>query len=168
MVENHRVWDVYDQLRTIRLNEKYYGKRLQKYERINFFSEIILAATSSSSAIANIADKSGDFWEYLLIFSALIAIAKPSLQLTKKIRAYEELLAGYRLLFHDLKDLKIDISQTREYSKSHQTKFKKIIEKQRGLEAKSPERYEAKKVKKTCTDEVDLEYPKENFYIPEM
>jgi len=170
--KNHPVWDVYDQLRTVRLNEKYYGKRLQKYEQINFVSEIIVAATSSSSAIASFAywntDKGGDIWKFMLIISALIATAKPLLNLTKRIRAYEELLAGYRLLCHDLKDLKIDISQTRTYSKSHQTKFKKIIEKQRVLVAKSPERTEDKTVKETCFDEVSLEYPKENFYIPEM
>jgi hypothetical protein len=171
MSDNHLVWDVYDRLRTVRLNEKYYGVRLQKYERINFWSEIIVALASSSSAIAGFAFWStatgSEIWKGLLVVSALIATSKPLLNLTKKIKAYEELLSGYRLLCHDLKDLKIDINQTQSYSTSHQATFKKIIEKQRVLATKSPERTEKEKVKRTCQDEVLSEFPTNTFYVPE-
>ncbi len=168
---NHPVWDVYDQLRTVRLNEKYYGVRLQKYERVNYWSEIIVAFTSSSSAIAGFAfwstETGAEMWKALLVISALIATSKPLLNLTKKIKAYEEVLSGYRLLCHDLKDLKIDINQSQSYSAEHQLKFKKIIEKQRVLSSKSPERTEKTRVKKACQNEVSLEYPTDLFYIPE-
>jgi hypothetical protein len=169
--ESHPIWDVYDQLRTVRLNEKYYGVRLQKYERINFWSEIIVALASSSSAIAGFAFWStttgSEVWKGLLVISALIATSKPLLNLTKKIKAYEELLLGYRLLCHDLKDLKININQTQSYTVSHQATFKKIIEKQRILAGKSPERTEKNKVKNACQNEVLLEFPANAFYIPE-
>lgn len=171
MSENHPVWDVYDQLRTVRLNQKYYGARLQKFERINFWSEIIVAITSSSSAIAGFAfwssETGSQLWKFLLFASALIAVAKPLLNLTKKIRLYEELLAGYCLLYHDLKDLRIDINQSQSYSKPHQAKFKKIIEKQRLLADKSPERIEHKKTKDSCQESVIQELPTGSFYIPE-
>lgn len=171
MREDHPVWDVYDQLRTARLNEKYYGCRLQKFERINFWSEIIVAATSSSSAIAGFAFWSTDngvwMWKLLLALAAVVSVSKPLLNLTKKIRAYEELLAGYRLLFHDLKDLRIDINQAREYTKVHQTRFKKIIEKQRLLADKSPERTENAAVKDECQASVNAEFPSDSFYVPE-
>lgn len=171
MRDNHPVWDVYDQLRTARLNEKYYGCRLQKYERINFWSEIVVAATSSSSAIAGLAfwhsQAGNSAWKALLAAAAVITVAKPLLNLTKKIRAYEELLAGYRLLFHDLKDLRIDINQSQQYSKAHQVRFKKIIEKQRLLADKSPERTENKRVKADCQNAVLAELPSSAFYIPE-
>ncbi|WP_211217187.1 hypothetical protein, partial [Psychromonas hadalis] len=169
MSNTHPVWDVYDQLRTSRLNEKYYGKRLQKYEQINFFSEIVLAVTSS--AVAGFAFWNNDYgshvWKGLLILSALIAISKPLLNLTRKIRLYEELLAGYRLLSHDFKDLKIDITQQQDYTVAHQKKFKKIIEKQKTLATKSPERTENIAVKSECMKQVLNEYPTEMFYIPE-
>lgn len=171
MSENHPVWDVYDQLRTVRLNEKYYGVRLQKYERINFWSEIIVALASSSSAIAGFAFWStttgSEIWKGLLVVSALIATSKPLLNLTKKIKAYEELLLAYRLLCHDLKDLKININQTKSYTTAHQATFRKIIEKQRVLAAKTPERTEKIKVKSACQSEVLLEFPADAFYIPE-
>ena len=167
----HPVWDVYDQLRTVRLNELYYGERLNKFERINFWSEIIVALTSSSSAIAGLSlwnsPDWSNYWKVLLIISAIIATAKPLLNLTKKIRAYEELLSGYRLLCHDLKELKIDINQNENYSVQHKKKFNKIIEKQRILTDKSPESTENKKVKLICQKRVLMELPSNNFYIPE-
>jgi hypothetical protein len=171
MSESHPIWDVYDQLRTVRLNEKYYGVRLQKYERINFWSEIIVALASSSSAIAGFAFWStttgSEVWKGLLVVSALIATLKPLINLTKKIKAYEELLSGYCLIYHDLKDLKIDINQTQSYTAVHQATFKKIIEKQRVLADKSPERTEKIKVKNACQNEVLLEFPINSLYIPE-
>ncbi|MCL1079880.1 hypothetical protein D5R81_17680 [Parashewanella spongiae] len=170
MRDNHPVWDVYDQLRTARLNEKYYGAQLQKHEQWNFWSEIIVAITSSSSAIASFAfwntETGSDIWKFLLVLSAVIATIKPLINLTKKIRLYEELLAGYRLLCHDLKDLKIDITQSQSYTKNHQLKFKKIIEKQRTLAAKSPERTENEKTKLACQEAVIKEYPINSFFIP--
>lgn len=172
MADNHPVWDVYDQLRTARLNEKYYGVRLQKYERINFWSEIIVAFTSSSSAIAGLAfwstSEGSELWKYLLVLSAVIATTKPFLNLTKKIRAYEELLAGYRLICYDLKNLKIDINQKQEYTTKHQNEFKKTIEKQKTLAAKSPERTDKSKIKSECQAIVLIEYPTSNFYVPEL
>lgn len=35
-MKDHQVWDVYDLLRTARLNQLYYGRRLQTFERRNF------------------------------------------------------------------------------------------------------------------------------------
>jgi hypothetical protein len=172
MQENHPVWDVYDQLRTARLNETYYGCRLQTFERLNFWSEIVVAVTSSSSAIAGFAfwnsDAGSSLWKFMLALAAVISVVKPLLNLTKKIRLYEELLAGYRLLVHDLKDLRIDISQSREYTKAHQARFKKIIEKQRLLADKSPERTENKSVKMGCQIAVQVEMPTSSFYVPEL
>lgn len=172
MQENHPVWDVYDQLRTARLNEMYYGCRLQTFERFNFWSEIVVAITSSTSAIAGFAfwntATGTSMWKFLLLLAAAISVVKPLLNLTKKIRSYEELLAGYRLLVHDLKDLKIDISQSREYTKLHQARFKKIIEKQRLLADKSPERTENRSVKMGCQIAVQTEMPATSFFVPEM
>ena len=167
MGDNHPVWDVYDQLRTVRLNAKYYGKRLIKYERINFTTEIIVAITSSSSAVASFAfwstEAGSQVWKVLLGISAIIAIAKPLLNLTKRIRAYEELLSGYRLLYHDLNELKIDINQAQAYTKAHRQKFLKINEKQRTLASKSPERVENLKVLQKCQNEVLDELPVSSF-----
>jgi len=169
MQDSHPVWDVYDQLRTARLNELYYGRRLLSYERINFCSEVVVAVTSSS-AVAGLAFWSSEAgnpaWKAMLALAAVVTVLKPLLNLTKRIRSYEELFSGYRLLFHDLKDLRIDISQAQDYTGEHQTRFKKIIEKQRLLADKSPERMEHGRVKSECQAVVLAEFPARAFFIP--
>jgi len=168
--EEHPVWDVYDLLRSARLNEKYYGCRLERFELINTSCEILIAVTATSSAVASFpfwGDGVGaQLWKYLICFSAVISVIKPFLQLTKKIRAYEELYSGYRMLFYDLKSLRIDINQAQEFSKTHQARFNRIKEKQRHLAGSSPERTENERLKKACFSSVLLEMPTESFYVP--
>ncbi|ELB2184817.1 TPA: hypothetical protein JG821_004456 [Vibrio parahaemolyticus] len=52
--KEHPVWQVYDLLRTAKLNEKYFGRRLKKYVVINNTMEFFIAATASTSAIASL------------------------------------------------------------------------------------------------------------------
>jgi len=51
---NHPVWSLYDEIRTARLNVKYYGRRLEFLERRNFAFELILLASAPTSAIAGL------------------------------------------------------------------------------------------------------------------
>jgi len=168
--EEHPVWDVYDLLRSARLGEKYYGRRLERLELLNITCEIIIAVTATSSAIASFPFWGEGFgaqlWKYLICLSAVISIVKPFLQFTKKIRAYEEQYSGYRMLFYDLKSLRIDINQAQDYSKAHQARFNRIKEKQRHLVGNAPERADNEKIKDACASSVLLEMPTESFYVP--
>jgi hypothetical protein len=168
--QDHPVWDVYDFLRTARLNQLYYGRRLLTFERRNFWAEIVVASASSTSAIAGFAfwktTAGQPFWQIFLAVTAVVAIAKPFLNYAKKIKSYEELLIAYRLIAHDLRDLRLDISQARGYEKSHQARFKAIKERLRTFVDKSPERVEVAAVKKTCERQVLSELPNHQFYIP--
>ncbi|WP_218028603.1 hypothetical protein, partial [Pseudomonas mandelii] len=109
--KDHPVWDVYDLLRTARLNQLYYGRRLLTFERRNFWAEITIACTSSTSAIAGFAfwktTAGQPYWQGFLAVAALVAIAKPFLSYAKKIKSYEELLIAYRLIAYDLRDLRL-------------------------------------------------------------
>ena len=49
---NHPVWEVYNLLRTARLNCKYYGGLLHNAERINWWIQLIIAISLPTSAIA--------------------------------------------------------------------------------------------------------------------
>ncbi|EPR3587281.1 hypothetical protein ACU440_004524 [Vibrio alginolyticus] len=170
MRESHPVWEVYDLLRTAKLNEKYFGYRLQKYVRINNLMEFTIAATASTSAIAGLTLWSdgigGVFWQVFLVISAAISVAKPILGITKRVRLYEEVLSEYRVLSYELMQLKVSISTTREYDETHKTKFNEIMEKQATLVSKSPESTEKKAVKTKCIDEVLKAYPPESFFVP--
>lgn len=166
----HPVWDVYDLLRTARLNELYYGTRLQAMERLNLSVEICIAVVSSTSAVGGLAlwktTVGNPLWQGLLGVAAILTIIKPFLGMPKKIKAYEELLAGYRLLAHELRDLRMDISQSRDYTPTHQARCKRIKERLRDYVAKNPERVECVKTKAACTKRVLDEIPSSSLFIP--
>jgi hypothetical protein len=169
--EEHPVWDVYDLYRTARLNVKYYCGRLSKLQRLNFWMEFILAATASSSAIAAFAlwqtQLGGKVWQILGALAAVLAIMKPLLNLTEKIRKLEEIITGYRILEHDLKKLEVSIRQKGAYDKELYDKFVAALDRMDSLVIKYTESSEDKTLKKRCQAEVMAELPSERFYIPE-
>lgn len=169
--KDHPVWDVYDLYRTTRLNVKYFSARLSRLQRINFWMEFILAATASSSAIAAFAlwqtSIGGKVWQALGALAAVLAIMKPLLNLTEKIRKIEEVITGYRVLEYDLKKIAVAVSQRKAYDKELSDKFSNSLDRMAELAIKYNESSEDKKLKKKCQEEVMKELPPEHFYIPE-
>ena len=170
--EDHPVWGVYDLYRTARLNVKYYTCKLSTTESLNFYMDIILLATAPSSAIAGLwfweNPLGHTVWQYLGIVTAIVAILKPSLGLTKKMKKYEEVLSGYKALEHDLHEIKELVAQKRAYDKALQDDFKKALKRKGVLVNKEPGEKVDKKLVSFCQREVDTELPAENFYIPEV
>jgi hypothetical protein len=168
--QDNPVWEVYDLLRTAKLNEKYFGYRLQKYVQISNFMEFTIATTASTSAIASLTlwnnGLGGYFWQSFLVISAVISVAKPILGITKRVRLYEEVLSEYRALSYELMQLKVNISTVREYNDIHKGKLNEIMEKHATLVSKSPESTENKTVKIKCINEVLKAYPTKSFFIP--
>jgi hypothetical protein len=169
--EDHPVWTVYDKLRSARLNVKYYGARLQRIERANLTIEYILLATAPSSAIAGLWFWNTEFgkpiWQSLGVLAAIAAVAKPPLNFTKRIKDYEGILVGYRTLEYDLMEIKTLIEQRGKYDQTLQSEFKKALQREKTLVAKTPETRENKKVKRACEEEVRRELPAERFFVPE-
>jgi hypothetical protein len=169
--KNHPVWDVYDLYRTARLNVKYYCGRLNKIQRLNFWMEFALAATASSSAIAGFTlwktTIGGWVWQVLGVIAAILAIMKPLLNLSEKMRKLEEIVTGYRVLEHDLRKIEVAIRQRRIYDKELYEEFLEALDRMDNLVMKSVESSEDKILKKKCQDEVLIELPSRHFYIPE-
>lgn len=169
--EEHPAWGVYDLYRTARLNVKYYTYKLSKVEKVNYFMEIILLITAPSSAIAGLwfweTTIGKDIWQYLGVISAIIAVLKPSLSLTKKIKKYEEVLSGYKALEHDLHEIKEFIAQRLKYDKEMQNDFRKALKRKGVLVNKEPGEKIDKKLLACCQNEVDTELPADKFYVPE-
>jgi hypothetical protein len=167
----HPVWAVYDKLRTARLNVKYYGARLHRIERTNLAIEYILLATAPSSAIAGLwfwnTEAGKTVWQSLGVLAAIAAVAKPPLNLTKRIKDYEGILVGYRTLEYDLMEIKTLIEQRGKFDQTLQSEFKKALQREKTLVAKTPETRENKRVKKACEQEVRQELPAEQFFVPE-
>jgi len=85
----------------------------------------------------------------------------------KKIKEYESVLAGYRMLEYDLMEIKALVEQKGKYDAGLQSEFKKSMQREKTLVGKTPETRECVKVKELCEVEVLQELPKESFFIPE-
>lgn len=139
----HPVWNVYDTYRETRLWVIYYSERLNWFKKINSSIEIILAITTSSSAVAVLwfwnTPIGQDLWKYVVIVSAILAVIKPVIKLTERVQQYEEVLSGYRGLENDLKIIVIQINQSKKYGTIHQNKLLEALTRQGDLVNKSPE-----------------------------
>lgn len=169
--ENHPVWTVYDRLRSARLSVKYYSARLEKWERINLTIEYVLLAAAPSSAVAGFwfwNTEIGNYvWQGFAGLAAILALAKPPLNITKRIKDYEGVLVGYRTLEYDLMEIKTLVEQRGKYDQTLQSEFKKALQRERTLVAKTPETRENRKVRAACEQEVLQELPAKNFFVPE-
>lgn len=168
---NHAVWSVYDKLRTARLNVKYYGRRLGSLERQSFWTDFVMLASAPSSAIAGLwfwADPIGALvWKWFAVIAAVTSIVKPLLGLTKKIKDFESVLSGYRILEFDLMELKTMIEQRSKYDGMMQGEFKKALIREKTLVGKTPESAPIDSVRALCQKEVELELPVGLFYVPQ-
>jgi hypothetical protein len=169
--EDHPVWTVYDKLRSARLNVKYYSARLHRLERTNLAIEYVLLATAPSSAIAGLwfwnTEVGKNIWQYLGVLAAIAAVAKPPLNLTKRIKDYEAILVGYRTLEYDLMEIKTLVEQKGKYDQGLQSELRKALQREKALVAKTPETREDKKVKRACEEEILRELPPDRFFVPE-
>ncbi len=167
---SHQVWDVYDELRTARLNVKYYSAKLARIKKANTTIEVILAIAAPSSAIAGLwfwNTQVGHWaWQYLACLAALIAILKPIINLVDTIQKYEEKVIGFRQFENDLDMIKLMISQKRKYDAKTKLKFAAVLEKKARLKEKPLELRPDKKLIHVLMEEIKLELPNENFFIP--
>jgi hypothetical protein len=165
------VWTVYNKLRTARLNVKYYCRRLETAERTNFTIELLLLITAPTSAIAGLWFWNTDYgritWKCLGIAAAVAALLKPLLALTKKIKDFESVVAGYRTLEYDLREIQDLIVQRGKYDASLQGDFKKALQREKALVGRTPETRENSAVKAECEAEVRRELPDDSFFVPE-
>lgn len=168
----HPVWALYDMLRTARLNEKYYEKRLAILERNSNICEFVLLASAPTSAIAGMffwqTDIGSVLWRIFAVVAAVTSIAKPLVFQPKMFKALEVVVYGYRMLSYDLIQLKDEVETTGAYDASIQKEFGKARKRERDLVEKKPERCECKKLLDECTVAVLNEFPEENFFTPEV
>jgi hypothetical protein len=166
----HPVWTVYDKLHRVRSNAKYYGRRLSSVERLNFSIELVLALLAPSSAFAGLwffSNSTGkEVFQSLGVLTAVLVPAKPLLNLTKRIRDYESLLSGYRGLDFDLTEIKRLIEERGKYDQTLQAELRKVVQREKLLIDKIPERRESQRIRKQCEDEVSRELPKEKLFVP--
>jgi hypothetical protein len=167
----HAVWQVYDQLRTARLNVKYYTRRIATLKSREFWLDLVLAIAAPSSAVAGLWFWSHPIgqgaWKALAVIAAVVAVVKPLLKIGDKVQAMEEAVSAYKALDHDLYCLTLDIDRERAYSPQSQQRFKEALVRKGVLVGRKLEESESMTLKRKCEQEVLTELPGESFFVPE-
>lgn len=165
----HPVLDVYDLYRTARLNIKYLEARLRRLVRANLVLGVLLglSACSSFTALWFFQTECGKHLiEVLSATTAIIAVLKPLLNLESKIRKKEAMLAGYRVLHHDLEKIVILIRQNRAYDAPLRQQFIGAVDRRGDLVKADRDIGANKRLLQRLYDEVNRELPVEGFYLP--
>lgn len=168
---NHPVWEVYDELRTARLNVEYYELVRSRINRYSEVIEYVLAATASGSAIAAFSvwqtEKGAFVWGGLTALSALLAVLKPVAKFPDKRDKIDSVLPGYREIEHDLRMLSSNIRFDQTYSIEHREEYRRIMDYKKDLLIQNPGLTIRKRLKSKCAKLVNQAYPNSSLYIPE-
>jgi ABC-type multidrug transport system fused ATPase/permease subunit len=167
--ENHPVWDLYNEYRTARFNKLYFGKQLTFWKRINLFTEIFIAITTSiiaglwiwTTLVGSV------IWESIIVIAALFAIIKPFVNLSSRIQQQSEILNCWRTYEIDLYSLILQVKQNKSYNIEIQNRFISMMDIKKTIIHKEPLEDENKKLKNKCYYQVIEELPIDYFYIPE-
>ncbi|HEV2805470.1 MAG TPA: hypothetical protein VGW57_11140 [Chthoniobacterales bacterium] len=166
---NHAVWDVYDQMRTARLNVKCLTCEIRRIERQSKTIEIVLALSGASSigALSFLQSGSGKTaWSVFGIVAMVLALLKPIFPLTDKRVKKERLLASYRILEHDLYCITVGIKERHAYDDQAKREFRSALARKEGLMVHS-EGTCSKRILRRCQAAVNSELPLDSFYIPQ-
>lgn len=156
-----------DLLRSARLNQLYYGQRLQRCQSWSFWMDAALAIGTSgavgsfalwSTAPGSIA------WQSIVAAVAILTVLKPLFGLPKAIERYAGLFGHYSSLYYELKSLHADVRTAHEFDES----ARRILERaEAGYRALSPEddpSYSTKVVG-ALADRVNQELPPEHLWV---
>lgn len=93
--------DLYDDYRTVALNQRYYACHLAMVRRINLASEVIIAAGTSAAvgAWASDADLTVWWWRLVAGIAVVLAVVKPFMNLSGIVERYSKLWTGYTDLY---------------------------------------------------------------------
>lgn len=162
---------MYDLLRTIKFNVRYYTVKLERAKQKDRWTEIILAIVVPSSAIAGLPlwqNRYGTYaWTVLTVVAALLAVIKPFLKLTESVQSYEAVISRLRTIEGELVELQNEIFQRRRYDQPMQDKLGLIIRSMGRVQEIEPIEPVDEQLRRTIFDQIKKELPNESFYVPE-
>ena len=167
---DHPVWEVYDLLRTCRLNVKYWSARVLRLRRQNFWLEYGLMATAPGSAVAGLVFWSTSYgkgvWAVLTTVAAFLAVAKPLLRLSDRLSQLQNVVVKYRLIDCRLEALTNDIRREDRYSGDLVASFKNLRAQVAETSKDEPVENIDDGLRRTFYEEVKDELPATFFYEP--
>ena len=167
----HPVWEVYDELRTAKLNVMYYSHLLMRAERWAKGIDVFLALTAPGSAISALwlwsTPKGRVAWAVIGFAVAVVASIKPFLGLPERIKKFEKLVTGYRGLEFDLHALSRLIRRDGQYGEGHVSLFNVAIERRRELVHLEPMNPQNDALVRKLEARIGDTLPPSSFYVPE-
>lgn len=159
---------IYDHYRTFRLNQLYYGERLDQYRKYNKAVEIALIVGTSGSVGGWAIFQGGvgsKVWGLVSGIACLLAVLQPVLKLKDGIERYSKLHTGHADVYYDLHRIVLDISANRELTESMYARFESVMERFTNLvKDDDPKPNEALLTR--CEEAVKKEIPAHSLWMP--
>ena len=128
--KDHPVWDVYDELRTARLNIKCLTCEIARLRRCSTTIEVVLGLSGATSigAVAWLQNPLGKtIWGGIGFISMMLIALKPVFPFAEQRTKKERLLISYRILEHDLDCVRIGIRERGEYDDQAKREFRSAL-----------------------------------------
>jgi len=166
---DHPVWDVYNELRTARLNVKCLECKIKSLRRKALALEIVMAVsgTSSIGGFWFLQNQLGTtIWKGLGAVAVVIGAIKHLFPFGDRLVKKERLAAGYRMLEHELQCVRVCIKERGAYDAAARSEFQIALRNKRELIGQSDDEPCSKRLIKKCRISVENELPETDFYIP--
>lgn len=160
---------LWNHARTARLSELYYGQRLGRFSAVDCWIGLLVAIFSSGSGIAGWALWNGAIgatvWAIIAGIAAILGVARPLLNLDRKIETATRQQALYRKLLSDLESLVFDIEQSGYLSAEQYRRYLRALDTLRqGTDADDPH-YSVRRLRK-LQERVRREMPADELWVP--
>jgi hypothetical protein len=123
---------LWDDARTARLSELYYGARLDRLTKLNLISELLVAIGTSGSGISGWAvwhyGYGEPVWALVTGLAAVIAIARPLVGFERRVKDASQLQQLYRTVLGNLENLAFDIQQAGALLPEHRQRYQRARE----------------------------------------
>ena len=162
---------IYDAYRDAALNRLYYGVKLARYRRFNFWIEIAIAigAAGSSGGIAGLAvwgTLPGNYaWLAISGIATVLAVLKPVIQLANRIENYTKLYAGYTNIFLELEEIVEEIGVAHAITEKTRDRYVRSRQLLREL-APLAEPSRSKQLIAKLQEQVNRDIPPESLWTP--
>lgn len=159
---------LYDMYRTAALNRKYYGHKLAISRRVNLWLELLLAVVASSAIGAWALWKyelGSTIWVLLSGTAAVVAVAKPLLQIPKQIEKYSKLFVGHTAVCLDLQRLVGDVQQSRRFPGPAQAVLRSALDRIKKM-APDDDPKPSRRLLSKYYAEVNREIPVDRLWFP--
>lgn len=184
---DHPVWEVYNLLRTVRLNELYYASKLRALKRRHFGLEVATAAAApAAAAIAGLLGRSDAKWlpdsaqaaiaPYmgwvlvawigLTLLASVLALVRPISRLSESIATVGGCHVEYRSIRTTLAELRSEIQHQRTYDAELKSWFRHARRQVTIACEHEPMDTTDTKLAKRLQEQVNHELPMDGFYEP--